>query len=99
MKLLTSEACLSAADGGNVKRSTVMGDAWADVPSDRGSIPLSSTELDRSYRYVKYPNGRSFFVIKVDFSHDWTMFDPESKKKRHAEVFPDDRKGEERKWN
>ena len=43
MKLLTSEACLSAADEGNVKRLTVMGDAWADVPSDAGSIPASST--------------------------------------------------------
>ena len=52
MKLLTSEACLSAADGGNVKRSTVMGDAWADVPSDRGSIPLSSTRREKCCRLI-----------------------------------------------
>ena len=43
MKLLKSVACLAAADGGNVKRQTVMGDASMDGFSDRGSIPLRST--------------------------------------------------------
>ena len=43
MKLLKSEACHSASDGGNVHRMTVMGDAWMDMPSDRGSTPRSST--------------------------------------------------------
>ena len=52
MKLLTSAACPSAADGGNVKRRTVMGDAWADVPSDRGSIPLSSTRREKCCRLI-----------------------------------------------
>ena len=47
MKLLKSEACHSASDGGNVHRMTVMGDAWMDMPSDRGSTPRSSTH--RSY--------------------------------------------------
>ena len=44
MKLLKSEACHSASDGGNVHRMTVMGDAWMDMPSDRGSTPRSSTK-------------------------------------------------------
>ena len=43
MKLLKSEACHSASDGGNVRRMTVMGDARMDVLSDRGSTPRSST--------------------------------------------------------
>ena len=45
MKLLTSEACLSAADGGNVKRSTVMGEVLVDWLLDRGSTPLISILL------------------------------------------------------
>jgi len=43
MKLLKSEACHWASDGGNVK-ITVMGDASMEGLSDRGSIPLRSTE-------------------------------------------------------
>ena len=49
MKLLKSVACLAAADGGNVKRQTVMGDASMDGFSDRGSIPLRSIE-EESWR-------------------------------------------------
>ena len=35
-------SCCSAAYGGNVKRMTVMGDAFMEELSDRGSIPLRS---------------------------------------------------------
>ena len=42
MKLLKLAACHLAADGGNVKEMTVMGDAAMERFSDRGSIPLSS---------------------------------------------------------
>ena len=42
MKLLKSEAGLSASDRGNVKRKTALGDAWALQLSDRGSIHLES---------------------------------------------------------
>ena len=51
MKLLKSVACLAAADGGNVKRQTVMGDASMDGFSDRGSIPLRSTIIEE-YGYM-----------------------------------------------
>ena len=44
MKLLKLEACHWASDGGNVKIMTVMGDASMEGLSDRGSIPLRSTE-------------------------------------------------------
>ena len=43
MKLLKSEACLSASDRGNVKRKTALGDAQVLLLSDRGSTPLAST--------------------------------------------------------
>ena len=53
MKLLKSVACLAAADGGNVKRQTVMGDASMDGFSDRGSIPLRSTIIEDTAIYLK----------------------------------------------
>lgn len=43
MKLLKFLACLSAKNGGNVKRKTVMEEVATDGFLDRGSIPLSST--------------------------------------------------------
>ena len=43
MKLLKSEACHWASDGGNDKIMTVMGDALMDGLSDAGSIPARST--------------------------------------------------------
>ena len=46
MKLLKLTACHLAVGGGNVKKMTVMGDAAMNRLSDRGSIPLSSTEND-----------------------------------------------------
>ena len=42
MKLLKTAACHPASVGGNVKRMTVMGDAWMDRLSDAGSIPARS---------------------------------------------------------
>jgi len=44
MKLLKPGACHPASGRGNVKRMTVMGDAIVNWLSDRGSIPLSSTQ-------------------------------------------------------
>ncbi len=60
MKLLKSEACHSASDGGNVRRMTVMGDARMDVLSDRGSTPRSST-LENACKHYVY---RRFFMEK-----------------------------------
>ena len=45
MKLLRGKACQSALQRGNEKRLTVMGEVLMDGFSDRGSIPLISTNL------------------------------------------------------
>ena len=45
MKLLRGKACQSALQRGNGKRLTVMGEVLMDGFSDRGSIPLISTNL------------------------------------------------------
>ena len=45
MKLLRGKACQSALQRGNDKRLTVMGEVLMDGFSDRGSIPLISTNL------------------------------------------------------
>ena len=55
MKLLNAAACCSAVAGGNVKRTTVMGDAARDRLSDAGSIPARSI--------VKTPYLRRFFFF------------------------------------
>ena len=53
MKLLNVAACCSAVAGGNVKRTTVMGDAARDRLSDAGSIPARSTD-SRMYSHKGY---------------------------------------------
>ena len=47
MKLLNAVACCSAVAEGNVKRTTVMGDAARDRLSDAGSIPARSTKTEQ----------------------------------------------------
>ena len=42
MKLLKPTVRHQTVGGGNFKMMTVMGDAWMDGLSDRGSIPLRS---------------------------------------------------------
>lgn len=60
MKLLKSEACHWASDGGNVKIMTVMGDASMEGLSDRGSIPLRSIRRPLKYGLFK-PYFEGFF--------------------------------------
>ena len=59
MKLLNAAACCAAVAGGNVKRTTVMGDAARDRLSDAGSIPARSI--------VKTPYLRRFFFFVLHF--------------------------------
>jgi|LFRM01.2.fsa_nt_gb hypothetical protein len=41
MKLLKPESCQWESGGGNVNTLTALGDAFADISSDRGSIQKS----------------------------------------------------------
>jgi len=45
MKLLKPESCRWESGGGNENTLTALGDAFADISSDRGSTPLASTKL------------------------------------------------------
>ena len=65
MKLLKSEACHPAPDGGNVKRMTVMGDAWMDRLSDRGSIPLRSTKAEQVELCIWYYRIQEYVLFGV----------------------------------
>jgi hypothetical protein len=50
MKLPSGEACLLAFPWGNQKEKTVMGETRMEGLSDRGSIPLRSTETSFIYK-------------------------------------------------
>ena len=63
MKLLNAAACCSAVAGGNVKRTTVMGDAARDRLSDAGSIPARSTKMKQAE-----------FLIECDVYRDSACF-------------------------
>ena len=73
MKLLKSEACHPASDGGNVKRMTVMGETWMDRLSDAGSIPARSMKKRGAGLFFSYIF-RSLPFPNVSFSADSPRF-------------------------
>jgi hypothetical protein len=65
MKLLKPKSCQWELGGGNVKALTALGDAFADISSDRGSTPLASTNGKR----VTFDfEGRAPFIFAVKIS-------------------------------
>ncbi len=71
MKLLRSKACSSAVGQGNVSRRTVMGEAWMDRLSDRGSIPLRSI-----WKVLRIVDSRHFFWVLGGKLGCFLMFSP-----------------------
>ena len=65
MKLLKPGSCQWEPGGGNVKMLTALGDAFADISSDRGSTPLASTIITPAHidYYIDINMGRGFYYF------------------------------------
>lgn len=94
MKLLRAAACHPAVVWGNVKRMTVMGDAWMDRLSDAGSIPARSTK--KIARNPVKSRVRRFFCL-IHFDYFWLPGNHYTKKHEKGWACTYDTK--EYRWN